>query len=130
MPQLIRKYKDLNLAFRIHPIRKDIIKIVDADAVKESVKNLVLTNHFERPFHPEIGSSVTQMLFDNISPMAASHIQRAITEVINNFEPRAKLSNVKVDVEEDRNGYQATIAFFVNNLAEPVTIDFFLERLR
>ncbi len=114
----------------VHPIKKDIAKLVDAEAVKASIRNLILTNHFERPFHPEIGSGVTALLFNNINPLTSSHIERAIREVISNFEPRATVLDVSVDVSPDNNGYEATITFSINNVTTPITINVFLELLR
>lgn len=130
MPKTTDKYRDLNLSFLAHPVTGDIGTLSDADAVKRSLKNLVLTNHYERPFHPEIGSNVRFMLFENISPITAISLERFIRDVITNFEPRAKLSSVSVVADPDHNGYTATVEFFVLNLPDLQTVDFFLERLR
>jgi len=124
------RYKDISFAFGIHPVKKDISKLTDEDAVKRSVVNLVLTKHFERPFHPEIGCDVTKMLFENISPITALNIQRSIEDVINNFEPRVRLQEVAVQADPDNNGYVASIYFYVVNVPNLVTVDMFLERIR
>ena len=84
-------YKDLNLNFTKHPIKKDVIPLTDAAAVKRSVRNLVQYGHFEKPFHPEIGSGVRDMLFENMTPFTANTLARKIEDVITNFEPRALL---------------------------------------
>lgn len=130
MPLNTRSYKDLNLMFTIHPVKKDITKLVDEADIKEAVKNLVLTNHYERPFHPEIGSSVTALLFDNASPLTAIHIQRAISDVLTNFEPRIQLIDVVVNLQPDLNTYSATIVFSIVNRPSPVVLTMILERLR
>ena len=87
-----RIYSDLDLNFAVTPGKKDVNKKKDIEAVKQSVRNLILTNHYERPFHPEIGSSVRSLLFENINPITTNILKRAIGEVITNFEPRARLS--------------------------------------
>lgn len=131
MPKTIKdRYKDLNLAFIPNPVRKDISTLSDTDAVKRSVVNLVLTKHFERPFHPELGCNVTALLFENITPITAIGIKRSVEDVIQNFEPRVRLISVDVNVNPDSNGYDVTITFYVENINEIQVIDFFLERLR
>jgi phage baseplate assembly protein W len=131
VPQTIQnRYRDLNLSFLPNPVKKDIGTLSDVDAVKQSVINLVMTKHYERLFHPEIGCNVTALLFELITPVTAISIQKSIETVINNFEPRVSLSRVTVNVNADENGYDVTIYYYVNNVKELQTIDFFLERLR
>ena len=123
-------YSDLNLNFNKNPATKDIAKLKDVEAVKRSVRNLILTNRFERPFHPEIGSSVRDILFENITPLNAVLLEDRIKEVINNFEPRADISSVQVFDEIDNNRYRVVINFYVLSATEETTITEFLERLR
>ena len=131
MPQTIsQRYSDLNLAFIPNPVRKDIGILYDFEAVKASVVNLVLTKHYERPFHSELGSNVTALLFENITSITALSIQRAIQDVINNFEPRCKLQSVTVVENSQEDGYDVTITFYVLNITQLQQISFFLERLR
>ena len=131
MPSTIQnRYRDLNLSFVTNPVRKDISTLSDADAVKRSVMNLVMTKHYERPFHPEIGCNVMAMLFENITSITAISIKRSIEDVIQNFEPRVKLEKVVVAINSEENGYDVTVFFFVLNVRELQTVDFFLERLR
>lgn len=125
-----RTFKDLDLNFNIHPVRKDINIHSNEYAIVNSIKNLVLTNHYERPFQPNIGSNIRQLLFDNLDAVTAAGIQREIEETINNFEPRAGISNVNVVAAPDENGYKVELEFFVLNNTSPVTINFFLERIR
>ena len=112
---LQNRYTDLDLTFTMHPIKKDIVLSVDDQAVIRSVRNLILTNHFERPFHPEIGSNVRKLLFEPISPLTANYLQREIEDTIKNFEPRVKLQQVVVQVKPDQNYYSAIISFYINN---------------
>ena len=126
-----RIYKDLNLIFSPHPNTKDITKKTDIEAVKQSVKNLVLTNHYERPFHPEIGSNVTDILFEPMTPLTANLLTKQISEVITNFEPRARLVSVNANPRLDQNEYEVTINFYIVNIpGELVSFTTMLERLR
>jgi phage baseplate assembly protein W len=125
-----RSFKDLDLNFTIHPIRKDINTHKNEYAIINSVKNLVLTNHYERPFQPEIGSNIRRLLFENVDTVTAAQIEREIVETISNFEPRVQVSKVTVVASPDENGFKVNLEFFVINNANPITINFFLERIR
>jgi phage baseplate assembly protein W len=125
-----RTFKDLDLKFTKHPIRKDVNVHLNEYAIINSIKNLILTNHYERPFRPEVGSNIRRFLFDNIDSIIAARIEREIGEVITNFEPRVKISKVSAIPEPDENAYKVTLEFFVINSPNPITINFFLERIR
>ena len=127
----VRQYTDLDLFFAKKATSKDISKVTDIQAVKRSVRNLVLTNHYEKPFHPEIGSGVRGILFEPMTPITAQILTRKIEDVIENFEPRARLISVLALPNLDRNEYECTIEFFVVNApTELVDLTVFLERLR
>ena len=127
----VRQYRDLDLFFAKKSGSKDIRKVTDIQAVKRSVRNLVLLNHYEKPFHPEIGSGIRDMLFENMSNMTAFILARKIEDVIENFEPRVRLISVRADPNLDRNEYEVTIEFFVvNTPTELVDLTVFLEVLR
>ena len=102
-------YADLDLDFLMHPTTKDVSKKTGEDAIKRSVRNLVLTNFCERPFRSFIGSNVRGLLFENATPMTAVFLQDAIREVINNFEPRVLLSEVTVNFDYDNNGFNVML---------------------
>lgn len=123
-------YSDLDLDFIRKPGTGDISKKLSEEAIKRSIRNLVLTNHYERPFRSFIGSNVQKLLFENLTPITANLLIRAITEVIENFEPRARLLEVQVNVNFDNNGYDARITFTPINKIEPVVTSLFLERVR
>ena len=125
-----RIYKDLDLDFGRKTVTNDVNKLTDVEAVKRSVRNLINTNHFERPFHPEIGGNVRALLFENMTPLTALNLQRKIEEVLNNFEPRAKITQILADPDIDRNGYRLEIKFYVIGIQNPITVETFLERLR
>lgn len=131
MPQLIPNvYSDLDLTFIPHPTKRDVPRLLDAEAVKRSVKMLVMTKHHERLFHPEIGCDATQVLFEPVSRVTEQILKRSIEDVINNFEKRARLRSVVVKVNPDNNSYNATIEFFIANNPNPVNLTMILERVR
>ena len=126
----VRTYKDLDLDFTRHPVTNDVVKIEDVEAVKRSVKNLVQTNFYERPFHPELGCGIRELLFENFTPLTGIFIRRKVEEVITNYEPRARLSQVTVNEQPDRNGIEVTVYFYVMNIPEPVSVSTLLQRIR
>jgi phage baseplate assembly protein W len=126
----VRNYRDLDLNFAIHPITKDVNVYKAEYAVINSVKNLILTNHFEKPFQPEVGSNIRRLLFENVDSIMAAQIEREIEETITNFEPRVQISSVIAIHAPDENGYKVRLEFFVINNPDPITINFFLERIR
>jgi len=123
-------YKDLDLDFTRNVVTNDVVKIEDVNAVKRSVKNLIQTNHYERPFHPELGCGIRELLFENFTPLTGIFIKRKVEEVITNYEPRARLSQVAVNEQPDRNGIQVTVYFYVMNIPEPVSVTTLLQRIR
>jgi phage baseplate assembly protein W len=125
-----RSFKDLDLNFIPHPVRKDVTKHINEFAIINSVKNLILTNHYERPFQPELGSNIRRLLFENVDVIIAARIEREIVETIENFEPRVQVSKVTAIPAPDENSYQIILEFFIVNIPNPVTITFFLERIR
>ena len=123
-------FKDLNLGFQQNTATKDIQKMKDIEAVKRSVRNLINTNHYEKPFHPEIGSNLRAMLFELMSPQMNHLISKQIENLINNYEPRCNLVQVFTQPRIDRNGYSVQISFRVQNHPDEVIVESFLERLR
>ena len=126
----VKQYRDLDLFFS-KKTNKDLNKVTDIEAVKRSVRNLILTNTFEKPFHPEIGGNVRGLLFEHMTPMVSAVISRKIEDSIINHEPRARLVGVKTQPDFDTNGYNVSVYFYVANApTELVELDTFLERLR
>lgn len=123
-------YQDLDLNFGIHPVRKDLIPRKNAEAVVRSVVNLIQTNHYEVPFHPEIGCNIRKLLFENITEFTARDIARFITETIRNFEPRVSIQSLVVSPDIDANGYNVRLSVFVATHVSAVTVDFLLKRIR
>ena len=125
-----RTYIDLDLDFTRHPVTNDVVKITDVEAVKRSVKNLINTQFYERPFHPELGCGVRDMLFENYTPMTGIFMRRKIEEVLRNYEPRANLSSIQVNEQMDRNAIDVIVNFYVLNLPNPVSVTTTLQRIR
>ena len=124
-------YSDIDLFFGPKPGSKDISKVTDISAVKRSVRNLILTNPYEKPFHPEIGSGVRDILFELMTPITAYVLTMKIEEVIENFEPRARLVGVRALPNLDNNAYEVTIEFYVVNApTELINMEILLERVR
>ena len=126
-----RQYSDLDLFFGKKSSDSDVQQLTDIQAVKRSIRNLVQLNTYEKPFHPEIASGVRDMLFENMTPITANILARKIQDVINNYEPRARLISVRSLPDLDRNGYEVIIQFFIVNAhTELVELSLLLERLR
>ena len=127
----VKQYTDLDLFFGKKTSNSDVQEITDVKAVKRSIRNLVLLNHYEKPFHPEIASGVRDMLFENMTPVTAQILARKIEDVIQNFEPRARLVGVTALPNLDRNEYEVSIEFYVvNQPTELVDLSIMLERVR
>ena len=126
----VKQYRDLDLFFN-KKSNKDVNKVTDIEAVKRSVRNLVLLNSYEKPFHPEIAGDVRALLFENMTPLTSAVIARKLQDVIENFEPRARLTGVNATPNFDRNAYELSVYFYVVNApTELVEVDALLERLR
>lgn len=125
-----RIFKDLDLSFTPHPSTGDLIAKYDDEAIKNSVKNLILTRHYERPFHSEIGSSVSALLFDNPNPGIVVLLEREIRDVINNFEPRVEIIDVVVSFVPDNLYISISITFKIRNTNRPIVVQFPLNRTR
>lgn len=130
MARNTRIFSDLDLNFTVHPVTKDVTRRFDENAIKTSLKNLILTSNYERPFHSEIGSPIKRLLFEPASPMLESLITKSIIDVVNNFEPRVILIDVTSQVSEDSNSVNVSIEFKIINTERPITFDLVLERTR
>ncbi len=126
-----KQYTDLDLFFGKKSSDSDIRKVTDAQSVKRSIRNLVQLNTYEKPFHPEISGGIREMLFEPMSPLIAVVIARKIEDVIDNFEPRARLVGVRAFPDLDRNAYEIFVEFFIMNApSELIDLSLMLERLR
>lgn len=123
-------YKDFDLNFTLNPLTDDISIKKDENAIKQSIKSLISTNYYERPFNPELGSSIRELLFELADPIIITELRSAITDTIKNYEPRAEIVKIYIEDMSDKNAYNIRI-YFKPVMREDVTeFNFILERLR
>lgn len=130
MTRNTRQYTDLNLLFSSHPVTADVTKKTDEEAVKASLKNLIQTRHYERPFHPEIGCQLHALLFENFTPATRQVMKKTIFDVIRKFEPRASVTDVSISENADNNNLIVDITFKLNNTDRPITFTTTISRVR
>lgn len=126
----VRTFKDLDLNFTAHPVTGDVTRRYDEEAVKRSIRNLLMTNNFERPFRSDIGSQIRAMLFEPVTPLLAASLKRVIINTITTYEPRAILDDVTVTIDPDNNSAYVTVVFTIINTFSPVKLDVIIERTR
>ena len=124
-----KEYIDLDLGFSQNPITLDLSKKKNIEAIKASIRNLISTSHFERPFHPEIGSNIYSMMFENASFLTAKVIERNVIDTINNFEPRATVVSGSAEFN-DRNELKLTVVFQPKNTSSTISFDILVNRTR
>jgi phage baseplate assembly protein W len=130
MANITKLYSDIDFTFTKKPVTGDVALSYDTQAVIRSVRNLLQTRHYDRPFNPNLGSNIELMLFEPISPVTASTLEAEIRTTIKNYEPRVVLKDIQVISREDKNAYEATITFFLENATIPTTVTLLLERNR
>lgn len=123
-------FSDLDIGFIAHPITQQLSRKKNRESVRQSVKALILTDFYERPFKSNIGCGIRQSLFELFTPYTKQKMENAIREVIQNYEPRARVIEVLVEDRPDLNSMTASIAFYVVNDTDPVVLDVILERVR
>jgi phage baseplate assembly protein W len=128
--RIVRRYTDLNLLFKPHPYSKDILTRKNADAVKTAIQNLILTKNYERPFHPEIGSQVNSLLFENLMPATKTALEKSIALTIEKFEPRARIVDIQVIDKSIQNAVEISVTFVLSNTEEPITVVTTINRVR
>jgi phage baseplate assembly protein W len=130
MATIQKIYSDIDFAFTRKPVVNDVSISYDRNAVIRSIRNLLLTKHYEKPFNPQLGSNLDALLFENFTPLIASSIENEISNIIANYEPRAILDKVEIKALPDQNSYSARIQFYIENDTLPTTVTFILERNR
>jgi len=125
-----RQYSDFNLLFSSNPVTGDVARKNDEEAVKQSLRNLISTRHYERPFHPEIGCQIHGLLFENFNPVTAQVMKKTIIDTIDKFEPRVTVLEVKISDRADNNEVVCDIIFRLNNSDRPITLTTLLTRVR
>ena len=130
MANLQKIYSDIDFTFTKKPVTADVALSYDQQAVSRSIRNLLLTNHYERPFNPDLGSNLNALLFEPMNSLTASQIQNSVSTVIRNYEPRVNLQNVVVVPLPEKNAYNISITFFIENTTQATTLSLILERNR
>ena len=123
-------FSDLPIEFTSHPITKKLVVKKNESAVKQALKNLILTNFYERPYKPLFGGNISALLFENLDLSTASDLEQQIKLAVQNYEPRVELYEVNVQPNYDQNRFDVTIVFRVVNQKDPTELSFFLERVR
>jgi len=128
--QQVKTFKDFDLTFQLNPLTKDVNTLTDSNAIDASIRNLILTMNYERPFHPEIGCPAYGLLFEPATAVISNILETIITQELATFEPRAQLNFVDVDAQPDQNAYAITINYSIVNYFQPFTVTVLLQRLR
>jgi phage baseplate assembly protein W len=128
----VKIWKDLNLNFTKHPLTNDVNRVYDVEAIKRSVKHLILTSRGSRPFQPWLGSDIPTLLFEPMDVVTMSSLERAISILLDNFEPRIKLISVEVDHDESANRMHVRLSFKIVGFmsGNVYTLDTFLDRIK
>jgi len=130
MATINKIYSDIDFAFTKKPVTADVALSYDAQAVSRSIRNLLNTQNYDRLFNPDLGSQITALLFENISPTVSSTLEIMISNIIKTYEPRAILKNIAVSSLPDKNSYSVSITFYIENATLPTTTTILLERNR
>ena len=125
-----RIYKDLNMSFTKNPATKDVARLFDVQAIKRAVKNIILTNKYERPFNPDFGCNLRGFLFENITEPLLVIIKDRVAMAIEKYEPRVTVEDVVVRDDQDKNGISIMVSFLINGTEAPVSVSTFLQRVR
>lgn len=130
MANITKLYSDIDFIFKKKPVTADVALSYDEQAVVRSIRNLLSTKHYERPFNPELGSNLDTLLFEMVSPLTAVALQKEVKDVIKNYEPRAIVKEITVSPDPDKNAYSLTLTFYIENSTLPTTVNLLLERNR
>lgn len=125
-----RIFSDINLNFRSHPATADVVKVEDEEAVKSAIRNLISTKNFDRPFHPEIGCGIHQLLFENFTPLTLQLARKAVEDILRAYEPRADIIDIIVSNTEDQNELTITVIFKIVNSDKPIKVTTLINRNR
>lgn len=123
-------YSDIDFTFMKRPVVGDVAISYDQQAVIRSIRNLLLTKHFERPFNPQLGANIDALLFEPITPITSNILENEIKTTIENYEPRAKIQSLIVTPLPDKDAYDVKLSFFIENASLPTTVTLLLERNR
>jgi len=130
MANINKIYSDIDFTFTKKPVTGDVALSYDAQAVTRSIRNLLNTQNYDRPFNPDLGSQISGLLFENMSKLVGHTMENMIINLINTYEPRATVKSVNVSPKTDLNAYEVSISFYIENATLPTTTTILLERNR
>ena len=127
---LTKLYSDIDFTFTKRPVVGDVALSYDNQAVIRSIRNILSTKKYEKLFNPSFGTNIDSILFEPISAITSGVLEQEISNAIRNYEPRAILKTVVVSPKEDKNLYEVSLTFYLENATQPTTVTVFLERNR
>jgi len=125
-----KPWRDLDLSLKIHPIRKDIIPLKDDVAIKNAVKNLLVSNFFERPFQDDLGANLRGLLFEPAGFITEIQLRDNIRTVLNKYEPRVRVTNIDITDLSQQNAYKIIVNFKIKEYDSAASVEIILRRLR
>jgi phage baseplate assembly protein W len=126
----IRTFSDISLGFGSNPVTADVVEVTGEDAVKTAIRNLISTKNFDRPFHPEIGCGIHNLLFENFTPLTLELAKRTVFDILKAYEPRAVITNIRIGETQDLNELTVTVEFKLVNSDKPLTVTTILNKAR
>ena len=130
MANLQKIYSDLDLTFRKLPVTNDVALSYDEQAIVRSIRNLLLTGFYERPFQPKLGSNLNKLLFEPADQLTSNLIESEVKNVISNFEPRVTINTITATASPDENSFNLSMTFFVGNNTRATSVTLLLQRSR
>lgn len=126
----IIKYKDIDFNFNFHPITSELITVKNNDSIKQSIKSLITTSFYDRPFQPRIGSQIKGLLFESTSELTVQAIRTVIARVLNQYEPRIQVIDIVVVINDNETKYDVVVIYTLKNATEVLTVKEFLTRVK
>ena len=124
-------FKDLSVTFKKHPVTNDLVAVKDKAAIVQAIQSLLLTKKGERPFQPELGCDIQNLLFEPLDFASAGTIKQEIRETLSRYEPRAYVEQLRCEPDYDNNGYNVELQYTITGREDtPVAVEFILERTR
>jgi phage baseplate assembly protein W len=124
-------FKDLSVTFKKHPVSDDLVTVKDKASIVQAITALLLTRKGERPFQPQLGCGIQNVLFEPLDYGSAGIIRSEIRDVLNRYEPRITIDSIRCTPDDLNNGYEVEMSYtIVGRDDAPVAVEFFLERTR
>lgn len=125
-----RRFTDIDMDFKRHPISSDLVRVRDEDAIKQALRNLIYTKFYDVPFEPTKGNKIGGILFEPVSGASVHQLQYELRNLIDKYEPRVEVLNLKISISDDDTSYHVRLRYKIINTINPVELTFMLERIR